>query len=29
MTYHQTFNVHFWLKKSVIRKDGTTPTISR
>lgn len=29
MTTSHTFNVHFWLKKSSIRKDGTIPIYAR
>ncbi|MGB6153251.1 MAG: Arm DNA-binding domain-containing protein [Pricia sp.] len=29
MTTTHTFNVHFWLKKSSIRKDGTIPIYAR
>lgn len=29
MTITKTFNVHFWLKKSSIRKDGTIPIYAR
>ena len=29
MTITNTFNVHFWLKKSSIRKDETIPIFAR
>jgi len=29
MSYQQTFNVRFWLKKSITRKDGTIPIYAR
>ena len=29
MTKLHTFNIHFWLKKSSIKNDGTTPIYAR
>jgi site-specific recombinase XerD len=29
MTFLKTFNVHFWLKKTVLKKDGTFPIYAR